>query len=101
MAYSEILKRESLVEKADVDIRELQRLIQSTCMELATHTRSSEENEKKFSKNSLQEGALRKIRIGGIQQAEELKSISGKTISRILQAKLTNQSTRRSHSSIQ
>ena len=52
-AFSAILKRECQVEKADADIRELQRQIQSNCMELTTHTRSHEENEKNCTKNRL------------------------------------------------
>ena len=48
-----ILKREYQVEKPEADLREPQRQIQSTCLELATHPRSHEKNEQIYTKNCL------------------------------------------------
>ena len=74
--HSEILKREFQVEKAEADLRELQRRIQSTRMKLAARRKSHEENEQVlFEDLFLQQGALREIRTGGSQRVEELKSI--------------------------
>ena len=92
-AHSEILKQECRAEKAEADIRELQRQVRSNRMEIGhTYEESRRERAQLDEELSLQERALRETGIRGIQEVEELKRAQERQIVRTLQTKIEGKS---------
>ena len=75
-AHTEILEQECRAEKAEADIRELQRQVRSNRMEIGhTYEESRRERAQLDEELSLQARTLRETGIRGIQEVEELKRV--------------------------
>ena len=86
---SEISKQERRAEKAETDMRELQRQVQSTRMEFGHNCeKSRRERAQLYEALSVQERALLENRIRGIQEVEELRRNQERQIDQLSRQKL-------------